>query len=523
MLEVRHRTAVLARVLQSVDPTARIDLPTSLLPLRPSSITPLKHRHSFLLYALLAFAAVAAVAPTAATDRASAYGVPMQTGIASYPNGETVITRSQGLGVQFLKLAVSWSAVAPINPPPGFEPANPEDPSYRWKHLDWVISDAISRRLTPVIDILEPPTWAKSPPGSSQTQPDLNAFAMFVRAIASRYDGTHFGLPRVSYWEAWNEPNVSLFLEPQIEGNTIVSVDTYRTMLNNFASIVHGIHSDNVVIGGALFPNGIRRPGITAIAPLDFTRRLFCISAGSKPHLVCNTKVNVDVWSVHPYTSGGPSTLPANRDNIWIADLSSLTSAVQAAQRLGSLASTRPAQVWVSEFSWDSNPPDPLGVPVGLERRWVAETLYRAWSAKISMFTWFRLSDDPQNISQFQSGLYFSCPGGGVSCDSPKPAAAAFRFPFVAYTTQRRRLLVWGRTPAGVRSRVRIQWLEKNRWQTFTTLSTDSNGIFTARPLLPRGASSKSAKLRAVRSGGEASPAFSLARPRDIAVTPFGS
>lgn len=475
-----------------------------------------------MLGALSAFLAVVTLAATQALDQAAAHGVRLQTGLASYPDGEIVVTRSQGLGAQFLKLSVSWSAVAPTNPPPSFEPTNPEDPSYRWKHLDWAISDAISHGLTPVIDILEPPTWARSPPGSSPTQPDLNAFEMFVRAITSRYDGTRSGIPRVSYWEAWNEPNASLFLEPQIEGNTIVSVDTYRTMLNEFASIVHGIHPDNVVIGGALFPNGIRRPGITAIAPLDFTRRLFCISPGAKPRLVCQTKVNVDVWSIHPYTSGGPSTVPANHDNIWIANLASLTSAVQAAQRLGSLISALPAQVWVTEFSWDSNPPDPLGVPVELEQRWVAETLYRAWLAKIPEFTWFRLGDDPPGVSQFQSGLYFSCPDGGLSCDSPKPAAAAFRFPFVAYT-QRRRILVWGRTPAGVLDRVRVQWLHGTSWRTFATLKTDSNGIFTARPLRPRGASPKNAKLRAVRSGGEASPVFSLSRPRDIPVTPFGS
>jgi hypothetical protein len=472
--------------------------------------------------AVLSLLAVATLAPSLATGRAAAYGVPLQTGLASYPDGEVVVTRSQSLGAQFLKLAVAWDGVAPANPPPGFEPANPEDPSYRWKHLDWAISDAIAHGLTPVIDILEPPTWARSSPSASQTHPDLNAFAMFVRAIAARYDGTRPGVPRVSYWEAWNEPNASLFLEPQIEGGSIVSVDTYRTMLNEFSAIVHGVHTDNVVVGGALFPNAVRRPGLTAIAPLDFTRRLFCISPGSKPRRVCDAKVNVNIWSVHPYTSGGPSTQPANPDNVWIANLQSLTSTVQAAQRLGALVSPHPAQVWVSEFSWDSNPPDPQGVPTGLERRWVAEAIYRAWRAKISMFTWFRLSDDPPNASLFQSGLYFSC-ADGASCNSPKPAASAFRFPFVAYTTQHHRVLVWGRTPRGLRGRVQVQWLEGKSWQTFNTLNSDSNGIFTATPLLPRKAPPKSAKLRAVRSGGGASPSFSLSRPPDISVTPFGS
>jgi hypothetical protein len=189
---------------------------------------------------------------------------------------------------------------------------------------------------------------------------------------------------------------------------------------------------------------------------------------------------------------------------------------------LGSLVSSHQAQTWVTEFSWDSKPPDPLGVPTGLEQRWVAESLYRAWSAGISVFTWFRLSDDPLNVSQFQSGLYFYC-GGGISCASAKPAAAAFRFPFVAYSQGRDRVLVWGRTPAGVTGRVRIQWLAGKRWRTFATLITDSDGIFTARPVLPSEANPKTARLRALQAGGQASPAFSLHRPPDIQVTPFGS
>ncbi|HTB50974.1 MAG TPA: hypothetical protein VK701_08365, partial [Solirubrobacteraceae bacterium] len=302
---------------------------------------------------------------------AQAFGVQLQTGLASYPPfgapGEVALARTRSSGARFLKLALAWRSIAPANPPAGFDAANPFDPSYRWKHLDWTVSRAIARGLTPVIDILEPPSWAESPPGSSQTRPDLGALMMFTQAIVTRYDGAQPGLPRVAYWEAWNEPNASFFLEPQIEGNETVSVELYRTMLNDFASIVHGVRPDNIVIGGALFPNEVRRPGTTTIAPLDFTRSLFCLSAGAKPSLICNTRVNVDVWSLHPYTSGGPSTLPANRKNIWITNLGSITSTVRAAQRLGTLVSSHTARVWVSEFGWNSNPPTHSGVPVDLE------------------------------------------------------------------------------------------------------------------------------------------------------------
>ncbi len=466
--------------------------------------------------------ALAALILALGPGRAAAFGVPLQTGLASYPpesHEAPALSRIHGVGAQFLKISFSWSSVAPQSPTPGFNPANPADPAYRWGPWDATIAAAVAHGLTPVIDIVEAPAWAQSAPGPVMS-PDPNQLALFAQAVATRYDGSRPGLPRVSYWEVWNEPNASVFLQPQLAGNNIVSVDNYRAMINAFAAAVHAVHPDNLVIGGALFPNALRRPGVTAIAPLEFTRRLFCLSPGGSPRRVCNATVNVDAWSTHPYTSGGPSALPANPDNVWLANLQSLTSLIHAAQRLGTLVSSRPAQLWVSEFSWNSSPPNPGGVPVGLEQRWVAEALYRAWRAEARVFTWFKLSDEPVGASPYQSGLEFNCPGG-VSCATPKPAAASFRFPFVAYPAAKHRVLVWGRTPAGVPGRVRVEWKQGSRWRAFATLKTDADGIFTSRTALPRAASSSSALLRATQVGGDAAPAFSLRTPREISVTPF--
>ena len=196
---------------------------------------------------------------------------------------------------------------------------------------------------------------------------------------------------------------------------------------------------------------------------------------------------------------------------------------MRSAQRLGTLLSPGAAQVWITEFSWDSNPPDPQGVPVKVEQRWVAEAIYRAWASGISVFTWYSLRDEPLATSPFQSGLYFECPTG-VACDTPKPAAEAFRFPFVAYAQRRHKVLVWGRTPAGVPATIQVQWQQGARWRGLVKLNSDGDGIFTARVALPRGASATTALLRAVRLGArEPSPAFSLQAPPNFPVTPFGS
>jgi hypothetical protein len=485
------------------------------------------HRGRYALCLLgLAIVSLPGVASPFAPPGAEGFGVPLRTAISMYPpegaEGKTALLHVRAVGAQLVRIQVSWSMAAPASPPPGFDAFNPNDPSYNWSELDRLVQSTVGAGLEPIVDITTPPTWAQDPVGGGVQRPSPTQLAMFAHAAASRFDGSTPGLPIVRYWEVWNEPNISLFLEPQIENASPVSVNTYRTMVNDFAAGVHEARAGDIVIGGSLFPNAIARPGLTAIAPLEFTRRLFCLSAGSHPRRICNTPVAVDVWSVHPYTSGGPSTKPANPNNIWIANLRSLSNVVQAAQRLGTLTSKHRAQTWVTEFSWDSNPPNPGGVPVALQGRWVSEAIYRGWQAGINVFTWFMLRDQSLESSPFQSGLYFACTTG-IYCDTPKPAAAAFRFPLVAYPAAKRSANVWGRTPAGVPDSVNVQWLRGRTWRTFATLRTDRDGIFRARLRLPKQASSSAALLRALAPGVGASPSFSLQRPPEIAATPFGS
>lgn len=461
------------------------------------------------------------------TQATQAYGVALQTAVdtalSSGAFEQQTLEHIHNTGAQFVRIGLNWSEVAPSTPPPGFDPGNPEDPSYRWGRVDSMVAGAVAHGLTPYITIVSAPSWGELPPGTGGGKPDPQQLALFARAIAARYDGSHPGLPWVRYWEVWNEPNASFFIQPQLEGNRIVSVGLYRTMINDFAEAVHGVRSDDVVIAGALFPNGLNSSLGTAIAPLQFTRLLLCLSAGPHPHRVCQTQVHADAWSVHPYTTGGPSTAPANPNNLWIEDLGSLTSLVQAAQHLGTLVSAQPVQTWVTEFSWDSDPPDPKGVPAAMEQRWVAETLYRSWRAGVHVFTWYSLRDEPIEISSQQAGLYFEC-AQGIACDTPKPAEQSFRFPFVAYPTSGRRVLVWGRTPFGAPGVVRIQWLAGGHWRTFMKMSTDADGMFTTTHRLPGRASAGSALLRSVfLDGPETSPAFSLHHPPDVIVAPFGS
>ena len=106
---------------------------------------------------------------------------------------------------------------------------------------------------------------------------------------------------------------------------------------------------------------------------------------------------------------------------------------------------------WVTEFSWDTSPPDPKALPMKLAARWTAEALYVMWKVGISMVTWLDIRDNPYPQTATQSGLYLR--GATIAQDKPKAILTAFRFPFVAYA-RKGGIFVWGRTPWGKPGRV---------------------------------------------------------------------
>jgi hypothetical protein len=209
---------------------------------------------------------------------------------------------------------------------------------------------------------------------------------------------------------------------------------------------VRRVHPDNVVVAGGLAPfrdiSGYVLAQDKNWAPLSFMRELLCMSKSLKP--TCKTRVTFDVCAQHPYTSGSPTHSAALPNDVSLGDLPKVRRLLRAAQRPGHIASHGPARFWVTEFSWDSSPPDPKAVPMDLLSRWVAEALYRTWSNDVELVTWLMLRDDPLNGGLLQSGLWFR--GATVQDDKPKPILEAFRFPVVAFP-RRSKVSVWVARP----------------------------------------------------------------------------
>ena len=465
--------------------------------------------------------AVAAVALAALALAPSALASSLETAVIQYPQsafeGEDADTsfalvRDAGAGV--VKLFVEWSRVAPTRPA---TPADPAAPEYNWTSFDNRVTLAHRYRLEPLVMIGRAPLWAS--PGDGWARPDPDELALFAQAAATRYSGRFPApaapggvLPRVRYWQVWNEPNLLAYLAPQYERGRLVSADRYRTMVNRFSAAVKGVDPANRVLAGGTGP--FRR--IENSAPLTFMRRFLCLRPNLTRIRGCGP-VEFDIWGHHPYTSGGPLHTAVSPNDVSLGDLPAMRRVLRAAVRRGTIRSSAVA-FWVDEFSWDTRPPDPGGIPPALHARWTAEALYRMWRAGVTLVAWFQLVDYPYTGrcgNPFQSGLYYYA--GNVANARAKHSLAAFRFPLVAFRKRGGRVFVWGRTPQSQPGRVVVEAKVGRRWRRLGTLRTSGGGIFSRRY---RRAPSATA-VRA-RFGASRSLSFSLKPVRDRFYNPFG-
>jgi hypothetical protein len=426
------------------------------------------------------------------------------------PNAELGLRKARGAGARAVRLILFWAAVAPgagsTRRPPNFDATDPAHPGYSWLDFDRQVRHAVAAGLEPIVSIVAAPRWAEGDvPGDPGTrQPHPRELGLFATAAARRYGGSFGSNPRVRYWQVWNEPNLTLFLNPQ-------STSLYRRMVNEMADAVKSVHADNVVVAGGLGPFGY--PGV-AVGPLEFMRELLCLTKQLTRR--CGETIRFDVWSHHPYTQGGPNHKALRQDDVSLGDLPEMNRVLRAGARIGAVRSAGRARFWVTEFSWDSSPPDPKAVPTTLHTRWVAEAMYRMWKAGVTLVTWFSLRDDPLQQSQFQSGLWYVDAGVDFRLARPKPALQAFRFPFVAFRSGKT-VSVWGKAPTSRPVTVVVEQRAGTRWKRLANVRTRADGVFTKRI-----ATRLTGRLRARAAGSGASVPFVLGPTRNIGVWPFG-
>lgn len=364
------------------------------------------------------------------------------------------------LGVDTVKFTIDWRSFAPAGRqrPAGFQAADPAAyPAERWAPYDDAIAGAQRRGIEPFLQVTGPaPDWAapgrSDPPGISR--PDPEEFGSFVRAVGTRYSGSYSGLPGVGLWSIWNEPNLPRFLLPQrssTRARTPVAPHLYRRLyLAAHAALTASGHGQQTILMGELLPVG--RPPTSSRAsmrPLEFLRELACVDRRGRPYRgpaararECTGYEPLPGTGVahHPYTqSGGPGVRPPHPDDVPIGSIARLIRTLDLLGRRGRLRRGMP--VFLTEFGFQTDPPDPIQTPIRRVPGYLGESEAIALaSPRIGSVSQYPLVDDElkgeglARFGGFQSGLRFAD-------GRPKPGV---------YGAYQRPLHVRGRTPSTV-------------------------------------------------------------------------
>jgi len=449
-------------------------------------------RRDVLAYVALALLGALLAAAPAGAARPLELG--FYDGAFSGPAGATWLARGAGAGADVVRIDVGWDAPDVRVRPAGFDARDPADPHYDFAAADAAIRAASADGLRVIAAFTGAPRWAegKGRPRSAPQgtwRPDPRALRDYGVALARRYSGSFPDpqapgrtLPRVTAFQLWNEPNLSKYLTPQWSGSRTAAPAWYRRMLNAFYAGVKSVDPGALVVTAGTAPFGDPDPGGERIMPARFVRDLLCLretAGGALRSTGCGDPAHFDALAHHPYSVGAPDTAALNDDDVSIPDLGKLVRLLRAAERSGGALPRVRHPLWVTEVGYNTQPPNPYGVPVALAAQWTARTLELLWGEGVALVCWNTIVDQPPVPSYLmtsQSGVYYLD-------GRPKPTLRAFRFPFVAARAGRAGVELWGRAPAA--GRLVLERRDGARWSAVHALVVGARETFLVRLRAP--------------------------------------
>ena len=401
---------------------------------------------------------------------------------------QTWLANTRKTGAKIVQIEVDWTGIEPNAPAPGASLTNPAAPQFDFSSLDQRVQEIVSAGLTPVLLVTDAPQWAEGAGGSAALEatggykPNAKAFGALGQALATRYSGHYPNpaepgkmLPRVRYIQAWAEANVNIHLSPQwtrIRGRAVnTGALMYRAMLNDFYAGVKAGDPGAVVLSSGLESYGDAPfTGLRRTHPVTFLENLLCLTPALRRAPCAGGGAHFDVLASDPYEAFSPTTPAVSPLDASAPDLGRLTRVVTAALARHTLLPHRPKPLWVTEFGYESNPPNTLpGTPsMATQARWLEQSFYIFWHEGVSVTLWYLMRDQaPPYTINYASGVYFY---GG----KPKPSFTAYHFPLVVMR-QGTAAQAWGITP--VTGLVRVQFRDHG-WRTVASFRRRAGAVF---------------------------------------------
>ena len=379
------------------------------------------------LLAALGTAAVILLVPAVASASPYIqYGVQDDAYLSAGPSLDSRLATLDRMGAKLVRYTVNWRQVAPTRPK---QAVNPGDPAYDWTNTDAVLNGLHKHRIAALVTLYGTPAWANGGRKASAIPSSKWSLAAFATAVARRY-------PWVRMWEVWNEPNLSSFLSPNSPGLYV------QRLLNPTYAALHALDRANRVAGGATSP----RPTPSGMSPVAFMRGM----RAGRPRM--------DAYSHHPYPvtrRERPNGFHGNacRYCKGVLTMANLPLLLQEVRRdFGA------KRIWLTQYGYQTNPPDPSGVSRSVQAQYLAEAALRARNARfVDVLVNFMVEDETR-LAGWQSGLL-------TASGSAKPSFNSFMLPIAQAARTGMRTTIWGQVRTGFGKRAyRLQRLASGRW-----------------------------------------------------------
>jgi hypothetical protein len=368
-------------------------------------------RRAILLVALAALACLSVPAALGAPETALPPGLTLSIqddhlAVTPEANIETRLDLLASTGVRVTRVDVLWNEVAPARPA---RADDPDDPAYRWSRYDRVVDGLGRRGITAILNVYRSPSWANGGRGPAWA-PAERDYGAFMTALARRYDGVtpdRDGLVHgpVELFQAWNEPNIPRFLQPQWQTNadgshTAVSPRIYAGLLSTASQSVKAVQPGAWVIGFGGAPNGTDVPPAGGTGVITFIR-------GLVPH-----RPPADAFAQHLYPAAGPSVTTA------------MPSFRRLEELIGELDRVRPGlPILITEFGWTTSPTSvrPSFVSEDDQAAHLREAVdMLRTTPRVRLAVWFNLQDNGEWTSGLRRADLSAKPSWNVFAETPK-------------------------------------------------------------------------------------------------------
>src|SRR5215475_3252217 len=378
------------------------------------------------LAAVCAAAVMLIVPAVASASPYIQYGVQDDAYLSAGPSLDGRLDTLDRMGARLVRFTVNWRQVARTEPR---KAVNPADPAYDWSNTDAVLNGLHTRKLAVLVTLYGTPAWANGGRKASALPASKWSLGAFATAVAQRY-------PWIRMWEVWNEPNLRSFLNPN---SPVLYV---QRLLNPTYAALHALNRANRVAGGATSP----RATPSGMSPVAFMRGM----RAARPRM--------DAYSHHPY----PVTR-RERPNGFYGDTCRYCKGVLTMANLPLLLKEvrrdfGAKRIWLTEYGYQTNPPDPSGVSRSVQAQYLAEAALRARNARIVDVLVNFLVEDEARLAGWQSGLL-------TASGAAKPSFNSFMLPISQAARAGLRTTIWGQVRTGFGKReYRLQRLAGVRW-----------------------------------------------------------